>query len=173
MRRRMVDPRALAVTALMTAVVFALTQLKLMPTPDGGYIHPGDAGILFSAFAFGPWVGAVVGGLGTALADIFGGAGQWSPFSLVIHGVQGWVVGWIADRWPGIWGFVVATTVGAIIVVLGYLPAGMILQSPSQAFASLPFNALQVIIGSAIGVPLFVLVRRAYPPITRMRQKGS
>ena len=27
------------------------------------------SGIFFSAFAFGPWVGAVAGGLGTALAD--------------------------------------------------------------------------------------------------------
>ena len=52
-------------------------------------------------------------------------------------------------------------------VVVGYLPAGMILASPAQAIASLPVNALQVTIGAVIGVPLFILVRQAYPPISR------
>jgi uncharacterized membrane protein len=167
MKRRLFDPRTLAVTAVMAAVVFALTQVKLLPTPDGGYIHPGDAGIFFSAFAFGPWVGGVVGGLGTALADVTGGFGQWAIFSLLIHGLQGWVVGWLTRRWRGIGGLIGATILGAIIVVVGYLPAGMILASPAQAIASLPWNALQVTIGGAIGVPLFILVRQAYPPISR------
>jgi uncharacterized membrane protein len=168
MQRRLFDPRTLAVTAMMTAVVFALTQIKLLPTPDGGYIHPGDAGIFFSAFAFGPWVGAVVGGLGTALADITGGFGQWAVFSLLIHGLEGWVAGWVATRWPGMPGLVIAAVLGAIIVVVGYLPVGMILASPAQAVASLPWNALQVTIGGVIGVPLFFLVRQAYPPISRI-----
>jgi uncharacterized membrane protein len=168
MQAKTLNPRTLAVTAVMTAVTFALTQVKLLPTPDGGYIHPGDAAIFFSAFAFGPWVGTVVGGLGTALADILGGFGQWAIFSLIIHGLEGWVAGWIARRWPGIGGLVVAAILGAIIVVVGYLPAGMILASPAQAVASLPWNTLQVAIGAAIGVPLFVLVRQAYPPISHI-----
>jgi uncharacterized membrane protein len=168
MSHRVFNPRILAVMAMMTAIVFALTQIRLLPTPDGGYIHPGDAGIFFSAFAFGPWVGAVVGGLGTALADIVGGFGQWAIFSLIIHGVQGLVVGWISARWPGVRGLVFATVVGGIIVVLGYLPVGMLLASPAQALAALPWNALQVTIGAILGVPLFVLVRQAYPPISRL-----
>ncbi len=168
MSRKRYNPIILAVTAVMAAVVFALTQIRLMPTPDGGYIHPGDAGIFFSALAFGPWVGGLVGGLGTCLADVVGGYGQWAPFSLVIHGVQGWAVGWLSARWPGTFGLVLATIVGGIIVVVGYLPVGMILMSPEQALLSLPQNTLQVVIGAAIGIPLFVLVRQAYPPIIRL-----
>jgi len=167
MTRKLFDPRTLAVTAVMTALVFALTQVKLLPTPDGGYIHPGDAGIFFSAFAFGPWVGAVVGGLGTALADVTSGYAQWGIFSLLIHGAQGWVVGWLTRRWRGTTGLIVATIIGGLIVVAGYLPAGMILASPAQSVAALPWNALQVAIGGLIGVPLFALIRQAYPPITR------
>jgi uncharacterized membrane protein len=172
MSRRTLDPRTLAVTAVMSAVVFALTQVKLLPTPDGGYIHPGDAGIFFSAFAFGPWVGALVGGLGTALADVAGGFAQWAPFSLLIHGVQGWVVGWLCrEREPGIGRLVAAAVIGGLIVVVGYLPAGMLLASPAQAWASVPWNALQVVVGGIIGVPLFAAVRQAYPPIARLGRR--
>ena len=56
MPRKPVDPRALAVTAVMTAIVFVLTSMIRVPTPARGYIHLGDAGIFFSAFAFGPWI---------------------------------------------------------------------------------------------------------------------
>jgi uncharacterized membrane protein len=168
MQRRQTDPQVLAVTAIMAAVVFALTYVKLLTTPDGGYIHPGDAGIYFSAFAFGPWVGAIVGGLGTALADLAGGYPQWAPFSFLIHGAQGLVVGWMVRRWPTTWGMIAATVVGGAIVVLGYLPVGMLLASPAQALTSVPWNIVQVAIGAAISIPLFLLVRRAYPPITRL-----
>lgn len=168
MQSKRFDPRWLAITAVMAALVFALTYVKLLPTPDGGYIHPGDAGIYFSAFAFGPWVGAIVGGLGTALADAAGGYPQWAPFSFLIHGAQGLVVGWMVRRWPTTWGMISATVVGGAIVVLGYLPVGMLLASPAQALTSVPWNIVQVAIGAVISLPLFLLVRRAYPPITRL-----
>jgi uncharacterized membrane protein len=154
----------------MAAVVFALTYVKLLPTPDGGYIHPGDAGIYFSAFAFGPWVAAIVGGLGTALADVAGGYPQWAPFSFLIHGAQGLVVGWMYRKWSTIGGMIAATVVGGVIVVVGYLPVGMLLASPAQALASVPWNIVQVAIGGIISIPLFLLVRRAYPPINRLNR---
>ena len=171
MQRKGFNPGVLAVTAVMAAVVFALTYIKLLPTPDGGYIHPGDAGITFSAFAFGPWVGAIVGGLGTGLADVAGGYPQWAPFSFLIHGLQGLVVGWMYRKWPTTWGMIAAAIVGGVIVVVGYLPAGMLLGSPAQAIASIPWNIVQVAIGGIIAVPLFLLVRRAYPPITRLGRR--
>jgi uncharacterized membrane protein len=171
MSGRSLDPRILAVTAVMTAIVFATTMIQLTLTPDGGYIHLGEAGILFSAFAFGPWVGAVIGGLGTALADLTLGFPQWAIFSLIIHGVQGWVAGWISERWPGLGGLVFAAVLGGVIVVAGYLPVGIYLEGSGVALFSVPFNALQVFIGGVISIPLFYLVRQAYPPIARFRRQ--
>lgn len=170
MSRRAFDPRTLAVTAVMTAIVFATTMIQLTLTPDGGYIHLGEAGILFSAFAFGPWVGAVVGGLGTALADLTLGFPQWAVFSLIIHGAQGWVAGWVSERWPGLGGLILAAILGGVIVVLGYLPAGMLLEG-NLALASVPFNILQVFIGGVVSISLYYLVRRAYPPIVQLGRR--
>lgn len=169
MQRRQYNPIMLAVTAVMASVVLALTYIKLMPTPDGGYIHPGDAAIYFASFAFGPWVGAIAGGLGTALADTLGGFFlPWAPFSLLIHGFQGWVAGWVGRRWPSIWGLILASVIGGLIVVIGYLPVGMVFVGPAAALASIPWNILQVTIGGILGTSLFLLVREAYPPITRL-----
>jgi uncharacterized membrane protein len=169
MSRTAVNPRTLAVTAVMTAIVFVLTRAVQVPTPARGYIHLGDAGIFFAAFAFGPWVGAVAGGLGTALADLTSGFPQWAFFSFLIHGAQGWLVGWLCDRWRGVGGLVAATVAGGLIVVGGYLLAGMLLSGVGAAVGELPLNIIQVSAGAVVGVPLFLAVRRAYPPLTRWR----
>lgn len=168
MSRRAFDPRVIAVTAIMTAVVFVLTRVVQVPTPAKGYIHLGDAGIFFSAFAFGPWIGAVTGGLGTGLADITSGYPQWAIFSFLIHGLQGWVVGWTSTKWRGAVGLILPTLLGGVIVVVGYFFAGMILSGIGAAIAEVPLNTLQVAAGALLGVPLYVAVRQAYPPILRL-----
>ncbi|NIV36964.1 MAG: ECF transporter S component [Anaerolineae bacterium] len=168
MQRNRLDPRMLAVVAVMTAVVFVLTVVIQIPTPAKGYIHLGDTGVFFSAFAFGPWVGAIAGGLGTGLADIAAGYPQWAIFSFLIHGAQGLVAGLLYRKWPSIWGLISSAVIGGVIVVLGYLFAGMILSGVAAAVAEVPLNIIQVAAGAVVAVPLFLAVRRAYPPITRL-----
>jgi uncharacterized membrane protein len=168
MQRKALDPRLLAVTAVMTAITFILTRVVQVPTPVVGYIHLGDVGVFFSAFAFGPLVGAVAGGLGTALADLTSGYAQWAIFSLLIHGAQGWAVGGLSTRWPGVKGLLLATVVGGAIVVVGYLLAGTILMGFGAALTEIPLNIIQVAAGAIVSVPLFAAVRQAYPPILRL-----
>ena len=172
MSRRSFDPRILAVTAVMTAIVFVLTRMVQVPTPAKGYIHLGDAGIFFSALAFGPWVGAVAGGLGTALADVTSGYLQWAIPSFLIHGLQGWIVGWASERWTGKRGLILSVLLGAVVVPLGYLAAGSLLSGVGAAFSELPLNIIQVAAGAVVGVPLFVAVRQAYPPLLRLGRQG-
>jgi len=171
MQRKAFDPRTLAVTAIMTAITFILTRLIQVPTPVVGYIHLGDVGVFFSAFAFGPWVGAVAGGLGTALADLTSPYAQWAIFSLLIHGGQGWAAGWISGRWPSVKGLVLASVVGGAIVVVGYLLAGAILVGFGAALTEVPLNIVQVAVGALVAAPLFLAVKQAYPPIMRLGRR--
>ena len=168
MQRNRIDPRLLAVTAVMIALVFVLTRTIQVPTPVVGYIHLGDLGVFFSAFAFGPIVGAVAGGLGTALADLTSAYAQWAVYSLLIHGVQGWVAGWLARQVPGARGLVAAGLTGIVIVVAGYLLAGTILVGVGAALTEVPLNLVQASVGAVVSAPLYAAVRRAYPPITRL-----
>jgi uncharacterized membrane protein len=171
MQRKTVDPRLLAVMAIMTAITFVLTRAVQVPTPVVGYIHLGDVGVFFSAFAFGPWVGAVAGGLGTALADLTSPYAQWAVFSLLIHGAQGWIAGWISKRWQGFPGVLLAAVLGGAIVVVGYLGAGTILVGFGAALTEVPLNLVQAAAGALVSIPLLVAVRQAYPPILRWGQR--
>lgn len=171
MQRPSSDPRVLAGTVVMTAIVFVLTRVIQIPTPVVGYIHLGDLGIFFSALAFGPWVGAVAGGLGTALADLTSPYAQWAVFSLLIHGAQGWAAGWLASRWQGARGIIAAAIVGCTIVVAGYLLAGSILVGFGAALTEVPLNLVQVITGAVISAPLYAAVRQAYPPIVHFGRR--
>jgi len=168
------DAKRVAITAVMTAVVFVLTRTIQIPTTAKGYIHPGDAAIFFCAFAFGPWVGGVAGGLGTALADIASGMPQWALFSFLVHGLEGWAVGWIMQyptrpqsRSAEWYRILVAVGVGGAIVVIGYFFAGLILAGQGAAVSEIPANILQALSGGVIGAPLYLAVRAAYPPLTQ------
>ena len=171
MSRNSFDPRLLGSMVMMTAIVFVLTRVIQVPTPIVGYIHLGDVGIFFSALAFGPLVGGVAGGLGTALADWTSPYAQWGIFSLLIHGAQGWVAGWLVMKLQGVKGIVAAAVAGCIIVVGGYLLAGWILVGLAAALTEIPLNVVQVITGAVISIPLFAAIRQAYPPILRFGQR--
>lgn len=164
------DIRRLATIALMGALIFVLTALPRIPTPVGGYIHLGDVGITFASLAFGPWVAAIAGGLGTALADVSGGYAQWAIFSLLTHGLQGWAMGVIVRNEESVTQLGLAVVVGILIVTGGYFVAGTILVGLGVAVSEIGFNVVQALSGGLVGVPLYLAVKRAYPPISQYRE---
>ena len=54
------------------ALTCIATMLIQIPIPLG-YAHLGDSVILITAYLFGPVVGALAGGIGSAMADILTG----------------------------------------------------------------------------------------------------
>jgi energy-coupling factor transport system substrate-specific component len=161
----------LAVIAVMTAIVLVLTYIIRVPTPAKGYAHLGDTGVFFGAFAFGPIVGGVAGGLGTALSDLLAGYLQYAPATLIIHGLEGLAAGWIAWRVRGLIGLILASVVGGIIVVGGYFLFEVVIMGMGAALGEVVPNILQVAIGALVAIPLYTAVRLAYPPITQLRER--
>lgn len=166
------NPRTLATTAIMTALVLALTR-PIIPTPVG-YTHLGDVAVYFTAFAFGPWAGLVAGGIGTGLADILSGYANFAPLSLVVHGTQGFVAGLIFlqmhQKNRGLW---LGLLVGGLIVVGGYFLGEALVSiwgGLAGAIGELPFNVLQVLIGSIGGV-VYLAVARVYPRLRQYNQQ--
>jgi len=165
-----VNIQQITLIALMAALILVLTLFLRVPIPaTQGYVHLGDAGITFAACAFGPWVAAVAGGLGTMLADLTGGYAAWAVFSLLVHGVQGWVMGWLLRRDVDMVGIALAVGMSTVIIVGGYFVAGMVLMGMGKAASEIVPNALQALSGSVVGIPLYLAVRRAYPPVARYR----
>ncbi len=166
---------ALAMTAVMIAIVAVATGfLPKVPIPGtGGYVHLGDIFVFFAAFAFGPIVGAVAGGIGCALADILGGYAVWAPLTVVAHGLEGLVAGYLAYRLyhgKGIWGLIVAWAGGAICLVSLYFLGELlpVYGGLAGAVTEVVANIMQAAAGGIAGIPLYLFVRRAYPPIEQI-----
>jgi uncharacterized membrane protein len=159
----------IAAAAIMTAIVVVFTYVIQVRNPaSGGYFNLSDIAVIFSAITFGPWIGLVSGGLGTAIADLISGYASFAPVSFIAHGGEGLLAGYIALRRPS-W-LIPAWLIGVIWMMLAYLVGETILIDwPAATADLLGTNWIQAVAG-VLGLPLYFAVRAAYPPITQMRQ---
>jgi hypothetical protein len=89
----------LVLAALLTALVTVATIAFQVPVPaTKGYINLGDTVIFLAALLLGPRYGAIAGGVGSALADLLSPYAAWAPFTLVIKGLEGFIVGYVLYR---------------------------------------------------------------------------
>lgn len=165
------NPRTLATTGVMAALVLGLTLIHISTTPDGGYVHLGEVAMYFAAFAFGPWVGGVAAGVGAGLADLISGYPQWAPVTLLVHGLKTLLAGWIVsrsrDRSVGWLSLAVIT--GGLLTVAGYFAASALLPflgGFALALQSVIPNVIQAVTG-LLGVLVYLAVLRAYPRLGR------
>lgn len=147
--------------AVMSALVAVATLIIQIPNPaTRGYINFGDTMVFISALTFGPAVGGLAGGIGSAIADVASGYGYFSPFTLVIKGVEGVLAGLLSRR-TKTWRDIVAVTVAGAEMVVGYFVAEFFaLQLGWAALTEVPGNISQVLVGAVIGVPTAKLLRK-------------
>jgi len=153
----------LTLTAVFAGLVAATTMMIRFPIPaTSGYFNIGDAMIFIAALLFGPVVGGLAGGVGSAIADMIGHP-LFVPYTLVIKGIEGWLVGKIARKTPkSDW---VACVLGGGEMVLGYFMVEVLLFGIGAALEELPFNVFQIVAGLAIGPATALLLRRRLPSI--------
>ncbi len=165
----------ITLTAALITLVFITTYpfSSLFPVPSTqGYYDPGDIMVFIAALSFGPVVGGISGGIGSALSDAVGGFGTFVPFTFVIKGLEGYMVGLIAFRFPARRRtLLIAWLVGGLILVAGYFLsetyfiAWVFGASPytgvAAALAELPINILQAVGAGAVGIPASRALRSA------------
>jgi uncharacterized membrane protein len=83
----------------MTALVALATMVFTMYIPTtSGFFNIGESMIYVTAIVFGPGIGAFAGGVGSAMADLLLGYSIYAPGTLVIKGLEGFVVGALYRR---------------------------------------------------------------------------
>jgi len=88
-----------AITAVSIALVCVATVAFTIYVPaTEGYFNLGETMVYTVAILFGPYVGALAGGIGSALADLLLGYAFYAPATLVIKACEGLVVGWLVRK---------------------------------------------------------------------------
>lgn len=102
--------RNLSAAAIFTAVVCIATVVLKVDIPQTqGYFNIGDSMVYVSALLFGPFVGAFAGGVGSMLGDLILQAPWYAPGTIVIKGIEGWLVGYVSfrsnplEKWERFW----------------------------------------------------------------------
>ena len=152
------------------ALVFVATMfvnLRLPIAANGGLIHLGNVPLFACAILFGKRMGAVAGAFGMTLFDLVSGWTAWAPFTFVIVGCMGYVVGAVAaptqGRRMGVNLF--AMLLALVVKVVGYYLAEIVLVGSFTApLASIPGNVVQVVAAIVITLPLM-------PILTRLAQR--
>jgi uncharacterized membrane protein len=161
----------LTVAAVFAALVFVVTsQIPPIPIPTtSGYFNVGETTIYVAALVFGPIVGVLAGGIGSALSDIYLGYALFAPGTLVIKGVEGFIVGFLnvhLRRYIKNLSMCATISVlaGGLEMVAGYFLYEQFIVGYA-AIAEVPFNIVQMLIGLIVAVPVMHAVFRVVPQL--------
>lgn len=160
-----------AAIIIFTGLCALVTAVTIIPIPrTDGFFNFVDGLVFFTGFMFGPLTGAIAGGVGPAIADIALGYAFYSPFTLVAHGLQGFLAGMMAYAlrkrknipFPA---YVITGLAGTAAMVGVYFIGAWVTGGFAASVIQVPFNFLQSAVGIALSVPLVIIVQDAYPPI--------
>ncbi|WP_373601054.1 ECF transporter S component [Paraclostridium bifermentans] len=163
-----INTRDLVETSLLIALVFVATRfinIRLPIASNGGLVHLGNAMLFISAIVFGKKKGALAGAFGMGLFDLLSEWAIWAPFTFIVRGVMGYIIGKISwsngKRGNDVLTNILAIVVSGVWMIFGYYITEVILYGNYiQALASIPGNITQIVIGTLIGVPVAKILKK-------------
>lgn len=153
----------IVITGLGIAIVFIATLYIKIPNAIDGYFNLGDGFLLLFASILNPFLAFLVGGLGSALADVAGGYAYYFFPTLIIKGLEATVVSYLMLKFSKKVQ-IPAYLLGAMIMVFGYFLAKWYLKgSMAIALTGIPENIFQ----SAVGVFIALI---CYPFVLKIKK---
>ena len=136
------NSRQLVKTAGWTAVVAVVTIMIVIPLGSNGYLNLGDSIILLLSCVTAPLAMFVIGGVGSALADVFLGYPQYALFTWLIKGGEGMLVAWLVQQRK--YNRFISFVIGVSWLAWGYALVDYLFYGETSVFwASLLLNYLQ------------------------------
>lgn len=164
----------IVLTGILTSLVFIFTYFVNFTLPfsfnGGGLVHCGNVMLFIAAIAFGKEKGAIAGAFGMGLFDLVSGYIVWAPFTFIIRGAMGYLVGYIAHlngaEGKKIGLNLLAMILSAFILIPGYYITQVILFGNWIApLSSIPGDISQLVIG------LFAIV--LVPPVIKAYEMAT
>lgn len=155
----------MTITALAVALTYVFTafvNVRLPIMANGGLIHLGNVPLFIFAIIFGKKTGAIAGGIGMGLFDLLSGWTAWAPFTLIIVGIMGYVVGLLTEKKKGYGWTVAAMFLALVIKIVGYYIAeGFIYGNWLAPVTSIPGNIVQVVTAMIIVMLVITPLKKA------------
>ncbi|MDD6038158.1 MAG: ECF transporter S component [bacterium] len=177
--------------ALLAALTCLCTMVVKIPTPTGGYIHPGDGMVLLCGILLGPGMGALAAGIGSMFSDIISGYLVWAPATFIIKALAAGVsallfqkaVAHMSGEKKHTIALAACGVVGEALMVFGYFvfeiglnaasnggfTAAAIAGGIAYSAAGIPANCLQGITGVVIACVLLPILNKV-PDVRAIRQ---
>ncbi len=143
--------RSIAYLALFIAAAALGTFIKV-PGLNTSYYNLGEVFIYTIALVFGKKAGAIAGAFGSALVDLLLFP-VWAPFTFLIKGCEGWIVGKLAEG-DKLSRKIVALVVGGHVMIIGYALVVWGLYGWPAVLPEIAGNYGQAAVGAIIAIPL-------------------
>ncbi|KYC52120.1 MAG: putative disulfide oxidoreductase [Candidatus Methanofastidiosum methylothiophilum] len=150
-----IKSKNIGIVAVFSALAFVATRFLQIPIlQTGGYLNFGEAIIYIAAIFFGPAVGGLVGAIGPALADVTSPYAAFAPFTFMIKGLEGFIVGKISSTTQSKVTKLLGIVAGGSIMVIGYFIVEILvfMIPPPIALIEVPFNIFQFVVGGTIAI---------------------
>jgi uncharacterized membrane protein len=145
---------------VLMALTVVMTMVIHIPSPaQTGYINLGDMVIFIAAFFFGKKAGFLVGGVGSALADLLFGYSVFAPVTLIVKGIEGYVAGVIFETDMGRKHPIIPSSIGGLIMAGGYFIAEIFMFGFNPSLINLPANIVQGLFGAISASILYKLLK--------------
>lgn len=163
-QKEQIDIRSITICAMCVALTYIATafiNIRLPIQANGGLIHLGNAALFIAAVLFGKKTGAIAGAVGMGLFDLLSGWVLWAPFTFVIVGAMGFVVGKITEKHKGL-GWILLAIACALLIKVGgyYIAEGIIYSNWIAPVTSIPGNIVQIVVGAVIAVPVIGVLNK-------------
>lgn len=161
MKFKEMDTKTITKMAMLMALTTVMTMAIRIPTVGtNGYLNLGDMVVFLAAMMLGKKGGLLVGGLGSAMADLLSGYTHYAPITLIVKGLEGYIAGSILETDMGRKRPLVANIIGGLWMAFGYYIPEIFMYGGKAALASVPGNIMQGLLGAVTAVLLFAAMKK-------------
>lgn len=155
------ETRTITRIGALMALTTVMTMIIQIPTiGTNGYLNLGDMVIFIAAMMLGKRGGFLVGGLGSAMADLLLGYTHYAPITLLVKGLEGYIAGSLLETKLGQSKPIFATMVAGIWMAWGYYIAEIFMYGAGAALVAVPGNLMQGGLGAVTAVVLYTALKK-------------
>lgn len=152
--------------AMLAALTYVATSFIRIPAPLG-YINLGDCFVILSGYMLGPVYGALAGGIGSMLSDLFGFP-LFAPATLLIKAAMAAVAAAVAKKADKpsaskqLYAVfrIISAVCAELIMIAGYFIYECFIYGAPAATAEILPNLLQGAAGAACALIIYALINR-------------